>query len=62
MKKTEWLSAAQAAPLLGWTTGWLYEKAKTGEIPSVQIGRSRIFNREDLLRALEERKRGRIDG
>jgi excisionase family DNA binding protein len=52
------LSAAQAGSLLGIPRSSVYDYAKRGELPYVRVGKHVKFIRQDLERALAERRVG----
>ncbi len=57
------LNAAQVADLLDMSEDWVYERAKTGELPSLKLpGGRRRFPYDDLMAVLEtfrdDRRRG----
>ena len=56
--KTRLLSVEQAATYLGVQKSTIYSWAWRRKIPSVKMGRRLLFDREDLDRIIEERKRG----
>jgi hypothetical protein len=49
------ISAVELAGELGLPLVWLKSEAKAGRIPSLQVGRRRLFNAEAVRRALSER-------
>ncbi len=55
------LSVGEAATYLGVRKSTIYSWAWRRKIPSVKMGRRLPFDREDLDRIIEERKRG-IEG
>ena len=52
------LSAAEAGALLGIPRSSVYDYAKRGELPHVRVGKHVKFIRQDLERALAERRVG----
>jgi excisionase family DNA binding protein len=44
------LTPAQAAKLLAVRTSWVYDAARTGQLPCVRVGRHVRFLRSDLER------------
>jgi excisionase family DNA binding protein len=52
------LSAAEAGALLGIPRSSVYDYAKRGELPHVRVGKHVKFIRQDLERALDERRVG----
>ena|SRR5829696_5212865 len=52
----ELLSMAQVCDALGMGKSWTYRRVKSGEIPSVKLGRSIKVKREDLEEYLESRR------
>lgn len=56
--KTRLLSVEDAATYLGVRKSTIYSWAWRRKIPSVKMGRRLLFDREDLDRIIEERKRG----
>ena len=52
------LSAGQAGALLGIPRSSVYDYAKRGELPHVRVGKHVKFIRQDLERALAERRVG----
>jgi len=52
------LSVGEAATYLGVQKSTIYSWAWRRKIPSVKMGRRLLFDREDLDRIIEERKRG----
>ena len=56
--KTRLLSVEQAATYLGVQKSTIYSWAWRRKIPSVKMGRRLLFDREDLDRIIQERKRG----
>ena len=53
---TELLSMAGLCEVLGMGKSWTYRRVKSGEIPSVKLGRSIKVKREDLEEYLESRR------
>jgi predicted DNA-binding transcriptional regulator AlpA len=52
------LTAAQLAPLLCVSEDWVYERAKSGDLPSFKLpGGRRIFRWSEIVATLEERYR-----
>jgi len=56
--KSRLLSVQEAATYLGVQKSTIYSWAWRRKIPSVKMGRRLLFDREDLDRIIEERKRG----
>ena len=56
--KPRLLSVQEAATYLGVQKSTIYSWAWRRKIPSVKMGRRLLFDREDLDRLIEERKRG----
>ncbi len=52
----ELLSIPQVCRSLGMGKSWTYRRLKSGEIPSVKLGRSIKVKREDLEQYLESRR------
>lgn len=52
----ELLSMAEVCRALGMGKSWTYRRVKSGEIPSVKLGRSIKVRREDLDEYLESRR------
>ena len=52
----ELLSMVQVGEALGMGKSWTYRRVKSGEIPSVKLGRSIKVKREDLEEYLESRR------
>jgi excisionase family DNA binding protein len=50
------LSIAEVCRTLGMGKSWTYRRLKSGEIPSVKLGRSIKVKREDLEEYLHERR------
>ena len=48
------VSVETAAKMLGISRGLAYEKAKTGELPSLRFGKRRVVPRRALERMLDE--------
>jgi excisionase family DNA binding protein len=55
------MTAADAAALLSVRTSWIYDAARTGELPCVRIGKHVRFLRSDLERFVAEQRRGRFE-
>lgn len=53
------LTAEEVAERLAMTEARIYEMARTGELPSVLIGRLRRFEPEAIARWIEARRSGR---
>ena len=51
------LTAEQVASMLGVPTTWVYEQARRGLIPTVQLGRYRRFRREAIEAWIEEQEK-----
>jgi excisionase family DNA binding protein len=50
------LTAEQVAAMIGMTPSWVYAQSRSGQIPTVSLGRYRRYRREAIeewLRALE---------
>jgi len=56
--ETRLLSVEEAAMYLGVRKSTIYSWAWRRKIPSVKMGRRLLFDRQDLDRIIEERKRG----
>ena len=52
-KGLDLLSLAEVCQELGMGKGWVYHRIKSGEIPSVKLGRNIKVTREDLEQYLE---------
>ena len=52
----ELLSMAQVCEALGMGKSWTYRRVKSGEIPSVKLGRSIKVRQEDLEEYLQSRR------
>jgi excisionase family DNA binding protein len=52
------LTADQLAPILGVSLDWVYERAKSGELPSFKIGTQRRFLYSEVRQALERFREG----
>jgi excisionase family DNA binding protein len=52
----ELLTMAEVCAALGMGKSWTYRRVKSGEIPSVKLGRSIKVKREDLEEYLESRR------
>lgn len=50
------LSPEEAAAYTGYTRTGIYSLIRTGELPSLRIGRRRVVLRDDLDRLLESRR------
>ena len=50
------LSIAQLCQELGMGKSWIYRRLRSGEIPSVKLGRSIKVKREDLEEYLEKHR------
>jgi excisionase family DNA binding protein len=55
------MTAAQAAAVLSVRTSWVYDAARSGELPCVRLGKHLRFLRSDLERFVAEQRRGRFD-
>ena len=55
-KGIELLSIPQLSQELGMGKSWIYRKLKSGEIPSIKLGRSNKVKREDLEKYLEDQR------
>ena len=53
------LTASQVAEILQWNRFTVVKKAEKGEIPGFKLGREWRFRQEDLLRWIDEKRRGR---
>jgi excisionase family DNA binding protein len=51
------LTAADAAQLLAVRTSWIYDAARRGELPRVDVGKHVRFLRADLEHWVAERRR-----
>ena len=50
------LTAAAAAELLAVRTSWVYDAARSGELPCVRLGKHLRFLRSDLERWIAEQR------
>jgi predicted DNA-binding transcriptional regulator AlpA len=58
LSEERFLTAAQLAPLLCVSEDWVYERAKSGDLPSFKLpGGRRIFRWSEIVATLEERFR-----
>ncbi len=55
-ESTELLSITQVCQELGMGKSWVYHRIKSGEIPSVKLGRNIKVRREDLDQYLEQQR------
>ena len=55
-RKSKLLSMQEVCEALGMGKSWTYRRIKSGEIPSVKLGRSIKVKREDLEEYLESRR------
>ncbi len=55
------MTAADAAAVLSVRTSWIYDAARSGELPCVRIGKHVRFLRSDLERFVAEQRRGRFE-
>ena len=55
-KGLDLLSIPEVCQELGMGKSWVYRRLRSGEIPSVKLGRSIKVNREDLEEYLESRR------
>ncbi len=55
-ESTELLSITQVCQELGMGKSWVYHRIKSGEIPSVKLGRNIKVKREDLDQYLENQR------
>ena len=55
-RSSELLSMQDVCEVLGMGKSWTYRRIKSGEIPSVKLGRSIKVKREDLEEYLESRR------
>jgi excisionase family DNA binding protein len=55
-RKSKLLSMQEVCEALGMGKSWTYRRIKSGEIPSVKLGRSIKVKREDLAEYLESRR------
>ncbi len=55
-RELQLLSIAEVCRSLGMGKSWTYRKLKSGEIPSVKLGRSIKVKREDLEEYLEKQR------
>ena len=61
-KGLDLLSLAEVCQELGMGKSWVYHRIKSGEIPSVKLGRNIKVTREDLTRYLEAQRYQPEDG
>ena len=54
MSTRAYISAIELANELGLPLGWLKTEAKAGRIPSLQVGRRRLFDADAVRKALTE--------
>lgn len=54
------LTAHQVAELLGVPKSWVYERSRTGRIPTVTLGRYRSYRREAIEAWVEALERGEV--
>jgi len=52
------LEAREVAELLNVPTGWVREHTRSGAIPSIELGRYRRYDRDDVLAWVESLKAG----
>jgi excisionase family DNA binding protein len=57
---TKLLNAQEVAELLGVPTAWVYAKSRSGEIPTVTLGRYRRYRREAIEEWIQDVEAGRI--
>jgi len=50
------LTADEVADMLGVKTEWVYDRARRGELPHVQLGRYKRFRRESIIEWVEEQE------
>jgi excisionase family DNA binding protein len=55
-ESVELLSITQVCQELGMSKSWVYHRIKSGEIPSVKLGRNLKVKREDLEQYLEKQR------
>jgi excisionase family DNA binding protein len=55
------LSLQEVCQELGMSKGWVYQRVRSGEIPSVQLGHSIKVRREDLEAYLQAQRRKPIN-
>ena len=55
------MTAPDAAATLSVRTSWIYDAARSGELPCVRIGKHVRFLRSDLERFVAEQRRGRFE-
>jgi excisionase family DNA binding protein len=55
------MTTAEAAALLSVRASWVYDAARSGELPCVRIGKHVRFLRSDLQRFVAEQRRGRFE-
>jgi excisionase family DNA binding protein len=51
------LTAAQVAEMLAVTESWVWAHARSGDVPSVRLGRYVRFRRSSVLAWIEQRER-----
>ncbi len=56
------LTAPEVADLLGVPTSWVYEKSRTGRIPTVTLGRYRRYRREAIEAWVEQIEASEANG
>ena len=56
------LSLKEVRQELGMSKGWVYQRVRSGEIPSVKLGHNIKVRREDLEAYLQAQRRESIDG
>jgi hypothetical protein len=56
-----YITALELAGELGLPLAWLKDEAKAGRIPSLQVGRSRLFHAEAVRRTLARRASNAAD-
>ena len=54
---SEALTASAAAALLSVRTSWVYDAARSGDLPCVHVGKHVRFLRSDLERWIAEQRR-----
>jgi excisionase family DNA binding protein len=56
------LTAEDVAEMLGVPKTWVYEQARKGLLPTVELGRYRRFRREAVEQWIEKQERNRVGG
>ena len=48
------LSAEEVAEMIGMTKGYVYDRSRRGQIPTITFGRRRRYRRQAVVRWLEQ--------